>query len=221
MMLSRAAYFIGAIGIVILSFEATLYALNRWLGDPTSAPLITSAIVRSGDSTESVLNDLPKPNDFDWFVVRGLNVKATSDKPPVHGQTVLRLVAIPDHNIHSLVAHYHGLYQNRLYRVVAWVKPTAGANVELLAIDKPDNTPANNGVTIFDLMGNTVVSSIGVSARGIEPGEDGWRKVWVDQETADGQFLVAVRPARGATDDFNGDGRLGLTLGAIQVSPRG
>jgi hypothetical protein len=30
-----------------------------------------------------------------------------------------------------------------------------------------------------------------------------------------------VRPTRGATDDFNGDGRLGLTLGGIQVSPQG
>jgi hypothetical protein len=221
MILSRAAYIIGAIGIVGLSFEATLFALNRYLGDPTFEPLYTSSISRSEISAETELGDLPKPKDFDWYVVRGLNVKATTDKPAVSGQTTLRLIALPNHNIHSLVAQYHGLYKNGVYRIVAWVRPQAGANVELVALDEPDSTPTNNGVAIFDLINNTIVSSTGVRARGIELGKDNWQQVWVDQATTDGRFLVAVRPARGATDDFNGDGRLGLTLGGIQVSPHG
>jgi hypothetical protein len=219
-MVSRTADAVLAIGITALSFGTTLFMLNHWFEDPTSESLFTSSITRSDNSTETALNELPKPTGFDWYAARGLNIVETGELPAVPGQTVLRLIAIPNHTVHSLVAQYNDLYANRVYRVTAWVKPKAATNVELFVHDEPNGTPRNMGLAIFDLTSKTIVTSTGLKAQGIEPGADKWQKVWVDQATTGGQFLVSVRPARGATDDFDGDGRLDLILGGIEVAPQ-
>jgi len=227
-MLSKPASAILAIAIVALSFSATLFALNSWSGNPGSEPLFTSSIrsalptslVPEDSPKPSVLADLPKPKAFDWYVVRGLNVKPADETSVVAGQPILRLITTPNDTGHSLVAQYHGLAKNQVYRITAWVKPEAGGNIEVAALDQPNGTPVNQCSVIFDLSSKTVLSVNGTKAHGIEQGPDNWRKVWFDLATSDGQFLVAIRPAKGNADNYQGDGRLGVTLGGIQMDPR-
>jgi hypothetical protein len=228
-MLVRLAQLLVAVAIVAASFNATLFALDRWSRSATADPEITSSISSTPSimvasdtrSSETALTELPKSNGFEWYVVRGLNVSATGDRPMVPGQTTLRLIAISGKDAHSLVARYRGLSKNQVYRITAWVKPEAGANVEIFAIDEPDGSPVNRGLVTFDLAGKTTLSAVGGKSHGTELGPDNWQKVWVDMVTADGQFLVSVRPARGASDTFDGDGRVGIVLGGIQVTPQG
>jgi hypothetical protein len=223
-MLSKLVYAIVGLAIVALSFSGTLFVLNQWSGDRDSEPLYTASIRSAlpGPATpQTTVADLPKPTGFDWYTVRGLNVSASNETSVIAGQPVLRLITTPDETGHSLVAQYHGLNKNQVYRITAWVRPEAGGNVEVAALDHPSGAPINRGLVIFDLPGKTALSTDGVKARGIEQGPGNWEKVWFDLATADGQFLVAVRPARGGLDSFAGDGRLGVTLGGIQVAPQG
>jgi hypothetical protein len=228
-MQSKAAYVIVGLVVVALSFGATLFALNLWSGNPTmpgtsesSAATASSApSSRTAATMDTTLAELPKPgaSGFIWYSVRGLNVQAVNDTPVVSDQHVLRLLATPNGDAHSLVARYGGLRKNQVYRVTSWVKSEAGGNVEMAALDQPDGNPINNGDVIFDPSSKTFLGASGVKARGFEQGPDNWQKVWLDIATSDGQFLVAIRAARGDTLSFKGDGTLGLILGGIQVAP--
>jgi hypothetical protein len=221
-MLSKLAYAVVGLAIVALSFSATLFALNRWTGGANNEPpLYTASIPTNAAVRDTTIADLPKPTGFDWYVVRGLNVRASNEASVVAGQPVLQLITTPDETGHSLVAQYHGLNKNQVYRVTAWVRPEAGGNVEVAALDHPSGAPINRGLVIFDLPNKIALSADGVKARGIEQGPGNWQKVWLDLATADGQLLVAVRPARGGSDSFTGDGMLGVVLGGIQVAPQG
>lgn len=228
-MQSKTAYVIVGIFIVALSFGATLFALNLWSGNPTTLVTFelfspTASSVPSSTAVvthDTALAELPNPggSGFTWYTVRGLNVQAVDDTPVVRGQQILRLIATPNDGAHSLVARYSGLSKNQVYRVTSWVKPQAGGNVELAALDQPDGNPVNNGDVIFDPSSKTILSAAGVKARGFEQGPGNWQKVWLDIATSDGQFLVAIRAASGDTNSFKGDGTLGLILGGIQVAP--
>jgi hypothetical protein len=228
-MQSKAAYVIVGILVVALSFGATLFALNLWSGNPTMTGTsettgpTASSVPSSAPATtrDTTLAELPKPgtSGFIWYSVRGLNVQAMNDTPVVRDQHVLRLIATPNDDAHSLVARYRGLNKNQVYRVTSWVKSEAGGNVEMAALDQPDGNPVNNGDIIFDPSSKTFLSATGVKARGFEQGPDNWQKVWIDIATSDGQFLVAIRAARGDVLSFKGDGTLGLILGGIQVAP--
>jgi hypothetical protein len=228
-MQSKAAYVIVGFVIVALSFGATLFALNLWSDNPilqgaseSSAATASSApSSRPVTTRDTTLAELPKPgaSGFIWYSVRGLNVQAVNDTPVVKDQHVLRLIATSNDDAHSLVARYRGLNKNQVYRVTSWVKSQAGGNVEMAALDQPDGNPVNNGDVIFDPSSKTFLSASGVKARGFEPGPDNWQKVWLDIATSDGQFLVAIRAARGDVLSFKGDGTLGLILGGIQVAP--
>jgi hypothetical protein len=220
-MLSKLAHAIVGLAIVAVSFSATLFALDRWSDDPSAELLFTGSILRSSGSTQDgTLADLPKTSAFDWFVVRGLNVKAADESAVVAAQTVLRLVATPNGTGHSLVAKYHGLNKNQVYRITAWIRPEAGGNVEVEALDQPSGTPAHRSMIIADLSNSKILSVVGAKAQGLEPGPGNWQKVWIDLPTADGEFLVAIRPAKGNTEAFPGDGRLGVILGGIQMDLR-
>jgi hypothetical protein len=220
-MLSKLAYSIVGLAIVALSFSATLFALNRWSSGPSSQPLFTSSIsAASGNLPDTSLEELPKLAAFNWFIVRGLNVRPADERAVVAGQPILRLVATASDTGHSLVAQYHGLGRNQVYRITAWVRPEAGGNVEVSALDQPNGTPVNTGTVIFDLSARTVLNATGAKAQGMEAGPDNWQKVWLDMATSDGQFLVAIRPARGNSDSYRGDGKIGVTLGGIQMLPR-
>jgi hypothetical protein len=88
------------------------------------------------------------------------------------------------------------------------------------ALDQPSGTPVNRCLVVADLSNNKILSTDGAKAKGVEPGPDNWHKVWVDLPTTDGEFSVAIRPAKGNSDTFSGDGRLGVMLGGIQMDPR-
>ncbi len=122
-------------------------------------------------------------------MLRGLNVQAVNADAMVSGQPVLRLIAIANDNGHTLAVRVTGLNKNQTYRISAWVKPVAGGNVELAALDRPDaDKPVNNGDAIFDLYNHHVLDSSGVQDRDIEQHSDSWQKVWINLATSDGQF---------------------------------
>jgi hypothetical protein len=220
-MLSKLAQAVAGLAIMALSFGATLYALNQWTGTPGSEPLFTGSILTASDGVpDTAITDLPKTSAFDWHTARGLNIKAANESAVVAGQPILRLVATPNETGHSLVAQYHGLSKNQVYRITAWVKPEAGGNIEIAALDQPAGTPVNRGIIIVDLSGKKILSVDGPKAQGVEPGPGDWEKVWIELPTSDGQFLVAIRPTKGDADSYRGDGRLGVVLGGIQMDPR-
>jgi pimeloyl-ACP methyl ester carboxylesterase len=170
----------------------------------------------------TALSALPEPATpgFRWEVVRGLNVQAVNTDAIVRGQPVLRLAATANDNGHTLGIRLTGLNKNQTYRVSAWVKSVAGANVELAAFDRPDtDKPVNNGEAVFDLHNHQVLDATGVQDSDIEQHPNYWQKVWLNLATSDGQLLVAVRPVKGRKFLFVGDGKLGLILGGIQAEP--
>jgi hypothetical protein len=173
-------------------------------------------------SQVTALSALPEPATpgFRWEAVRGLNVQAVHADAMVSGQPVLRLTATANDKGHTLAVRVTGLNKNQTYRIAAWVKPVAGGNIELAALDRPDtNNPVNNGDAIFDLNNHQVFDSFGVQDRDIEQHSGSWQRVWINLATSDGQFEVAIRPAMGKKFLFIGDGKLGLILGGIDVKP--
>jgi hypothetical protein len=170
----------------------------------------------------TALSALPEPAtpSFRWEVVRGLNVQAINAEAVVSGQPVLRLIATPNDQGHTLAVRLTGLDKNRTYRISAWVKSVAGGNVELAAFDRPDtDKPVNNGDAFFDLSNHQVLNASGVQDRDIEQHPNYWQKVWINVPTSDGQLLVAVRPVNDKSLLFSGDGKLGLILGGIEAEP--
>jgi hypothetical protein len=173
-------------------------------------------------SQVTALSALPEPNtsEFHWAVVRGLNVQAVNADAVVTGQPVLRLVATPNDKAHTLAVRLTGLNKNKAYRIAAWVKPVAGGNVEVAAFDRPDaDSPLNSGRATFDLRSHQVLDSFGIQRWDVELHPNYWQKVWIDLPTSDGQFIVAVRPAKGGTNLYDGDGRIGVILGGIEAEP--
>jgi hypothetical protein len=173
-------------------------------------------------SQVTALSALPEPATpgFRWQVVRGLNVQAVNAEAMVSGQPVLRLIATPNDQGHTLAVRLTGLDKSRTYRISAWVKSVAGGNVELAALDSPDSDkPPNNGDAVFDLYNRQVLDESGVQGRDVEQHPNYWQKVWINLATSDGQFLVAVRPVSRGRLLFTGDGKLGLILGGIAVEP--
>jgi pimeloyl-ACP methyl ester carboxylesterase len=196
------------------------------LADSLNAPSLAAADVANRDApalTQATpLSALPEPSqaDFRWEVLRGLNAQVVNAEAVVAGQPVLRLIATPDSKIHTLAVRLSGLAKNQTYRIAAWVKPVAGGNVGLAAFDRPDiNNPPDNGQAIFDLDSHQALETVGVVRRDIEQHSNAWQKVWIDLPTTDGEFVIAVRPVKGKDYQFDGDGKLGLLLGGIEVQP--
>jgi hypothetical protein len=165
---------------------------------------------------------LPEPStaDFRWAALLGLNVQVINVGAVVIGQPVLRLIATPKGDRHVLAAQLTGLAKDQTYRIAAWVKAVAGGNVGLFASDRPDSqSQPNNGFALFDLGSHQVLEASGVRQRDIEQHSNAWQKVWIDLPTSDGNFLVAIRPLSGKDYQFDGDGKLGVILGGIEVKP--
>ena len=187
---------------------------------PPSAPDIASLDLPpvSQVTALSALPELAMPG-FRWEVVRGLNVQAVNADAMVSGQPVLRLIATPNDQGHTLAVRLTGLNKNQTYRVSAWVKSVAGGNVELAALDRPDtDKPVNNGDAVFDLHNHQVLEVSGIQGSDIEQHPNYWQKVWINLATSDGQLLVAIRPIKDRLL-YPGDGKLGLILGGIEVGP--
>jgi len=233
-MLSRLAYGIVGIAVVALSFSATLFTLNLWSGyplsDPTStasipaAPAAAAAATEPGAASETPFNALPKIETvgFQWAGIAHLNVQAETGTSVVTGQPIMRIVATPQDGFHTLAGQFSGLNKNQVYRVMAWVKPTGGSNIELEASDQASGQPLNHAVAIFNLANHAVISAEGaMKERGIEKGPDGWQKIWLDLMTSAGQIVISLRPINGGAVTYKGDGRLGVVLGGVEADPQG
>jgi hypothetical protein len=218
-MLSKGAYVVAGIAIVALSFAATLFVLNLWSGYPTAE----SPSASPADTRESELADLPTMQGagFQWTGIAKLNVRAETGASAVTGQPILQLLPTSQDGYHTLGGQFTGLSKNQHYRIAAWLKPEAGANVEVGVADNPNGKALNFAVGVFDLTQHTVLSGSGaVNDRGIEQGPGDWQKVWLDLPTSDGQFIFTIRPANGAAVTFKGDGKFGLILGGIEAAPK-
>jgi len=235
-MLSRLAYGIVGIVVVALSFSATLFTLNLWSGYPLSDPISTASIPAApaaapaaaaaadapGATSETAFNALPKIETagFQWAGIAHLNVQPETGTSVVAGQTIIRIVATPQDGFHTLAGQFSGLNKNQVYRVLAWVKPTGGSNVELEASDQANGQPLNHAVAIFNLANNAVISADGaMKERGIDQGPDGWQKIWLDLMTSAGQIVISLRPINGGAITYKGDGRLGVVLGGVEANP--
>jgi hypothetical protein len=190
---------------------------------PLPSPTPDIADANSPPATQvTPVSALPEPStpDFRWQLVRGLNVQVLGETPMVAGQPVLRMIATSNDKGHTLSLRLSGLNKGQTYRIAAWVKPVAGGNVELAALDQPDaDTQTDSGAATFDLYNHQVLEASGVQARDVEQHVNYWQKVWIDLPTADGQFQIAVRPIKGQTNQYVGDGKLGVILGGIETEP--
>lgn len=240
-MLSKSAYAVVGICVVTLSFSATLFALNLWSGYPLTDPPFTASIpsappappaspvpsappATTGAALETSLEALPKVASagFQWAGIAHLNVQTDTGKSVVAGQPVMRLLATAQDGYHTLAGQFSGLNKNQVYRVTAWVKPEGGGNVEFETSDRSSGQPLNHAEALFNLSSREVLNtSAAVKERGVDQGPDGWQKVWLNLMTSDGQIIVTLRPANGGAVTFKGDGRLGVTLGGVQIDPQG
>jgi hypothetical protein len=173
-------------------------------------------------SQATPFNALPELStaNFRWAVLHGLNVQVVNADALVAGQPVLRLIATPKDDRHVIAAQMTGLAKDQTYRIAAWIKPVAGGNVGLFAFDRADDQKRlNDGYGLFDLGSHQVLETSGVRERDIEQHSNGWQKVWIDLPTSDGSLFVAIRPLRNKKIQYDGDGRLGVILGGIEVKP--
>jgi hypothetical protein len=235
-MLSRLAYGIVGIVVVALSFSATLFTLNLWSGYPLSDPISTASVPAAAPAasaaaaaspsvtSETPFNALPKIETagFQWVGIAHLNVQSESGTSVVTGQPITRIVATPQDGFHTLAGQFSGLNKNQVYRVMAWVKPTGGSNIELEASDQANGQTLNHAVAIFNLANHAVISADGeMKERGIDQGPDGWQKIWLDLMTSAGQIVISLRPINGSAVTYKGDGRLGVVLGGVEANPQG
>jgi hypothetical protein len=235
MMLSRLAYTIVGILVVALSVGATMITLNLWSGYPLSNPSFTTPrgpasqvelapAAASGAIPETPVEALPhiQTGPFQWAGIAHLNAQPMTGMSVVPGQSVLRLITTPQDGYHTISGQFRRLSPNQVYRITAWVKLEAGSNVELEISDSANGTPLNHAVAIFDPENHAVISTdVATRQRGIDDGPDGWKKIWLDLMTSDGEFVIALRPTIGGAVTFRGDGRRGILLGGFEADPQG
>ena len=241
-MLSRLAYGIVGIAVVVLSFSATLFALNKWFNNSNSDLLFTASITSArpapaapptapapapqampAAAQEAPSDALPKVQSrgFQWAANAHLLIRPETGAPVVAGQPVLRLVATPQDGFHTLAGQFNGLNKNQVYRVTAWVKPEGG-NIQLEVGNQAPGQPIHHLAAIFSLSKHTVLDGdTPVKEGGIDQGPDGWEKIWLNVMTSDGRLDVTLRPANGSTLTFKGDGNLGMILGGVEANPQG
>jgi hypothetical protein len=221
-----AAKFIGGLAIVVISFVTTLYVMDR-LAPP--APPLSSVDAGSSHSAQtseptiaatqaSTVVDLPKPgaHGSKWIEIIQLNAKVPSETPVIAGQPILRLTAVPMNGRHYLAAEVTGLEKNRLYKITAWVKSDTGANFEIEASDRAMEGESY-GNALFSLAGANLLSSRGTPNTGIEGGAQGWRKAWLDLPTTTGNMVISMNVINGDAANFQGDGKLEITMGGFSV----
>jgi hypothetical protein len=212
-----------------------MFTLNLWSGYPISNPVLIAPkrpasqaqsvpAATSGTIPETSVEALPQIEAaaFQWAGIARLNAQAQSGVSVVTGQPVLRLITTPQDSYHTISGQFRRLSTNQVYRITAWIKPEAGSNVELELSDSANRTPLNHAVAIFDLARRTVISTnVASKQRGIDEGPDGWKKVWLDLMTSDGEIIVTLRPAVGGAVTFRGDGQVGVLLGGFEADPQG
>jgi hypothetical protein len=204
------------VAVAAFSFWSALMLLDH-SGAPSSwsDPVVTALPAGTPQTRLAELPALPDPK-FSWLGISGMNVQAIAGVPAVTGHPILRLVPLQD-GVHTLAFRVNGLVKNERYRITAWIKPQAGANLEIAARDQADkdNGP-NNARVLFDVAGRTVLSAQGNAVTGIEQVGD-WLTVWLDLLTTDGQAVVNFYVCNGDAESYPADGRLGIILGGTEA----
>jgi hypothetical protein len=204
------------VAVAAFSFWSALMLLDH-SGAPSSwsDPVVTALPAGTPQTSLAELPALPDPK-FSWLGISGMNVQAIAGVPAVTGHPILRLVPLQD-GVHTLAFRVNGLVKNERYRITAWIKPQAGANLEIAARDQADkdNGP-NNARVLFDVAGRTVLSAQGNALTGIEQVGD-WLTVWLDLLTTDGQAVVNFYVCNGDAESYTADGRLGIILGGTEA----
>jgi len=228
---SRAGYIVVGSAVLVVSLVATWFVTNRLSDASTSSlPIIPSTkspgprqLPPAGGpavTLETSQTDLPTLAEpaIAWTGIGGLNAQVVNGMPAIAGQAILRLIAVPTVGSHSVAVRLTAL-EKRMYRIAAWVKPSAGADFAIGAYD-PGASEVNSGVGVFDLVDRKVVSRTTTWA-GIRQDSEDWLKVWVELPTSTGQlfvnFYVCIRDANPFT--FEGDGIRAVTLGGIAAEP--
>jgi len=222
-MSSRFLTVAGGIAVVVIAFFVTLYALDFFSGpvqvsstspqSSTPAPQAGPGITKA--SAVGELPKLPTPG-FSWIQITGLNAQVVQQAPAVAGTPTLQLIAVPVAGKHFVAALIGGLAQNRTYRMALWVKSEAGGNFQIEAGDHA-STGASYANGLFDLAHGKTGGS---GKPGISSGPGGWQKVWVDLPTSTGQLFFALYVLKGG-NDYMGDGKVGITLGGVEMEPQG
>ena len=188
---------------------------------PASSNAELAALPKTG------LAELPRlPGTAEWDLIVGLNATVAEGRPSVVAeQPVLHLAAVSPDERHALAARFRDLVPGGVYRMMVWVKPGSGANVQLEVRDSVDpqtTRPINEGEVRFDLASKKVLTADGnLVAHGIEEAPDHWRKLWVDVKTADGQVFVSVGMLEGGSNShmFRAT-RQQLELGGFELAPK-
>jgi hypothetical protein len=213
---SRVLFVSLCVAVAAFSFWSALMLLDQ-SGAPSSwsDPVVTAL---PAGTPQTNLPDLPGLPDsrFSWLGIVGINAQVIAGVPAVSGHPILRLVALQD-GVHTLAVRVNGLVKNERFRITAWIRPQAGANLEIAARDQADkdNGP-NNARAFFDLAGRRVLSAQGNAKPSIEQVGD-WLTVWLDLLTTDGQYVVNFYVCNGDAESYTADGRLGIILGGTAV----
>ena len=167
---SRAPFVSLCVAVAAFSFWSALMLLDQ-SGDPSSwsDPIVTALPAERRRPACLTFLVLRTPR-FSWVRIVGINAQVIAGVPPVTGHPILRLVALAD-GVHTLAVRVNGLVKNERFRITAWIRPQAGANLEIAARDQADkdNGP-NNARAFFDLAGRRVSSAQGNAKSGIRAG---------------------------------------------------
>jgi hypothetical protein len=201
--------------VAALSFWLTLVLLEQsglksWREFPSG--LATPAPTKLGR-----LPPLPDKR-LSWLGIAGIDAQPVAMIPQVvTGLPALRFTAVQE-GVHTVAWRVTGLIKNQTYRIMAWVRPLAGANFGIAARDLADmaNGP-NNDRAYFDLADRRILFSVGNGEPGIEEFGD-WLIVWLDLPTTDGQYVVNLYVCKGDQETYAADGRLGVILGGMSVN---
>ena len=203
---SRVLFVSLCVAVAAFSFWSALMLLDQ-SGAPSSwsDPIVTALPAGTPLTSLAELPALPDPR-FSWLGISGMNVQGIAGVPPVTGHPILRLVAVRD-GVHTLAVRVNELVKNERFRITAWIRPQAGANLEIAARDQADkdNGP-NNARAFFDLAGRRVLSAQGNAKSGIEQVGD-WLTVWLDLLTTDGQAVVNFYVCNGDAESYTADGK--------------
>jgi hypothetical protein len=143
----------------------------------------------------TAISDLPLGSDScQWDMIEGLNAEVTQECPVITGRPIMRLAAAGPEGRHALGACFGGLSAGRVFRAIAWVKGNISVMIEARdALDPYIAKPLNYGVARFDLAGRLVMDRGGDIVRcGMETASDGWRKIWVELCSDNGQLVTSI-----------------------------
>jgi predicted O-methyltransferase YrrM len=132
----------------------------------------------------------------EWDGIDGLAVVPIDAAPVVADFQILQLVAVATDEVHSLSMRSFGHVAGRIYRAKVWVGGPLNANVRLIvrdSIDLQTGRPTNEIEIKVDLHSGVIIHSHGDLLRsGVEQRPDGWRVIWVDLRSADGNIFMAL-----------------------------